>query len=144
MIKLIALLKRKPGMTQEEFARRWLDEHTKLSGIMPGVREYRINIATPHQPDDDAGPVYDGTAELWWDSMEAMEAAFASPEGVAAGADADLFADVRLHIYTDEYMVVPGPVRPAPAKRAAKRATAKKRALSPRQRKPSNARGKFQ
>jgi uncharacterized protein (TIGR02118 family) len=128
MIKLIALLKREAGMTQEAFKQRWLDEHTKLSGIMPGLLEYRINIATPHQPDDAAGPVYDGTAELWWDSMEAMEAAFASPEGVAAGKDADSFADVRLHIYTDEYIVVPGPVRPAPAKRATKRPVAKKRA----------------
>lgn len=127
MVKLIALLKRKPGTTQQEFAARWLGEHTKLSAKMPGLREYRINIAIAHQPDDAAGPVYDGTAELWWDSMEDMEAAFASPEGVTSGVDADSFADVRLHIYTDEYMVVPGPVRPAPKKRGAKRKTAKKR-----------------
>ena len=93
-----------------------------------GTHNDGINIAVPHQPDDDAGAIYDGTAELWWESMEAMEAAFASKEGAAAGADADLFADVRLHIYTDEYMVVPGPVRPAPAKKAAKRPAAKKRA----------------
>jgi uncharacterized protein (TIGR02118 family) len=131
MVKLIALLKRKPGMTQQEFAARWLNEHTKLSAKMPGLREYRINIAVAHQPNDDAGPVYDGTAELWWDSMEAMEAAFGSPEGVTAGADADSFADVRLHIYTEEYMVVPGPVRPAPPKRAAKRPTTKKRMTKP-------------
>jgi uncharacterized protein (TIGR02118 family) len=131
MIKLIALLKRKPGMTQQEFAARWLNEHTKLSAKMPGLREYRINIAAAHQPDDDAGPVYDGTAEQWWDSMEAMEAAFASPEGVTAGADADSFADVRLHIYTDEYMVVPGPVRPAPKKRGATPLTTKKRISRP-------------
>lgn len=131
MIKLIALLKRKPGMTLEQFAKRWLDEHTKLSSKMPGVREYRINIAAPHQPDDTAEPLYDGTAELWWDSMEAMEAAFSSPEGVVAGADADLFADMRIHIYTDEYIVVPGPVRPAPAKRATKRPAAKRRSTKP-------------
>lgn len=128
MVKLIALLKRKPGMTREEFAKRWLAEHTKLSSRMPGLREYRINVATPRQPEGTAEPLYDGTAELWWDSIDDMEAAFASEMGVASGADADLFADVRIHIYTDEYMVVPGPVRPAPLKRAARRVTAKKRA----------------
>lgn len=129
MVKLIALLKRKPGMTREEFTKRWLDEHTKLSSKIPDVREYRINIATAYQPEGTGVELlYDGTAEMWWDSIEEMEAAFASEKGVAAGADADLFADVRIHIYTDEYMVVPGPVRRAPAKRAARRPTAKKRA----------------
>ena len=124
MIKLIALLKRKPGMTREQFARRWLDEHIKISSRMPGLRGYRVNIATPRQPEGTEEPIYDGTAELWWGSIDDMEAAFASDIGVAAGADADLFAEVRIHIYTDEYMVVPGPEKPA----ARKRASAKKSA----------------
>lgn len=115
-------------MTSEEFAQRWLAEHTKISSKMPGLREYRINVATPRQPEGTQDPIYDGTAELWWDSIDDMEAAFASEMGGAAGADADLFADMRIHIYTDEYMVVPGPVRPASTTRAAKRTTAKKRA----------------
>lgn len=110
MVKLIALLKRKPGYSKEEFARRWLDEHIKLSSRMPGLLGYRINLAIEHQPDgDNIEPIYDGTAELWWDSVEAMEAAFASEEGVVAGIDADKFADVRIHIYTEEHVVVPGP-----------------------------------
>jgi len=110
MIKLIALLKRKPGISREAFEERWLNEHTKLSGKMPGVRGYRINIANDYQPSG-AGvePIYDGTAELWWDSVEAMEASFASDIGVAAGADADQFCEVRIHIYTEEHFVVPGP-----------------------------------
>lgn len=110
MIKLIALLKRKPGLSREEFAQRWLKEHIKLSAKMPGLRGYRINIAIDHQPEGDGvEPIYDGTAELWWDNVEAMEAAFASDEGVTAGVDADQFADVRIHIYTEEYFIVPGP-----------------------------------
>ena len=110
MVKLIALLKRKPGIRKEEFAQRWLNEHIKLSTRMPGVRGYRINIATGYQPEG-AGveSIYDGTAEMWWDSIEAMEAAFASEEGKIAGADADEFADVRIHIYTEEHVIVPGP-----------------------------------
>ena len=109
MIKLVALLKRKPHLTREEFAQRWLMEHIKLSSLMPGLRGYRVNIAVNHQPDGDGiEPIYDGTAELWWDSMEAMEAAFVSKEGVVSGVDADEFAEVRIHIYTEEYDVLSG------------------------------------
>lgn len=130
MVKLIALLKRKPGMTRQEFAQRWLKEHLKLSTKMPGVRGYRVNIATEHQPEGVGDePIYDGTAELWWDSMEAMEAAFESQEGKIAGADADEFADVRIHIYTEEHVAIPGP-----EKRAARRPTTARRATAPRRR----------
>ena len=130
MIKLIALLKRKPEYTREEFARRWLEDHIKLSARIPGVRGYRINIATPRQPEGTGEePIYDGTAEMWWDSIDDMEAAFASDIGKAAGEDADQFAAVRIHVYTEEHDIVPGPGKPAARKRAAaKRRPAKKTA----------------
>jgi uncharacterized protein (TIGR02118 family) len=105
VVKLIALLKRKPGMSSEDFAKRWLHDHTKLSSQMPGLLEYRINLATSKQPDGNE-PLYDGTAELWWESLEAKEASFASDIGKAAGADADEFCKVRLHVYTEEHFVV--------------------------------------
>jgi uncharacterized protein (TIGR02118 family) len=115
MIKLVALLKRKPGMTREEFNERWLIAHTKLSSKLPGCLGYRINIATDHQPDGDGiDPLYDGTAELWWESMEAMEASFETELAKIAGDDADSFCDARVHIYTEEYIVVKdgAPVQP--------------------------------
>jgi uncharacterized protein (TIGR02118 family) len=107
VIKLIALLKRKPGLSREEFAQRWVYEHTKLSSKLPGLLEYRINLATASQPEaEGTEPLYDGTAELWWESLEAMEAAFASEIGKVAGADADEFCDLRLHLYTEEHFIV--------------------------------------
>jgi uncharacterized protein (TIGR02118 family) len=115
MIKLIALLKRKPGMTREDFKKRWLIEHTKLSSQLPGCLEYRINIATEHQPEENGSdPLYDGTAELWWESIELMENSFATAIGIIAGDDADSFCEVRIHIYTEEYIVVKNgePVQP--------------------------------
>jgi len=64
----------------------------------------------PHQPDGDGvEPIYDGTAELWWDSVEEMEKSFESEIGKIAGADADEFCDIRIHIYTEEHIVIPGP-----------------------------------
>ena len=119
MVKLVALLKRKPGISKEEFAQRWLMEHTKLSTKIPGVLGYRINIATDRQPAGTGSePIYDGTAEMWWDSIEAMEAAFATDQGKTAGEDADQFAEVRIHIYTDEHVIMPGPKK-QPARRPA-------------------------
>ena len=111
MVKLIALLKRKPHLTPKEFERRWLEEHTLISAQLPGLLAYRINISTARQPaGTEAEPLYDGTAEMWWESIDAMEASFESAIGVAAGADADQFAEVRIHVYTEEHVVLPGPV----------------------------------
>lgn len=110
MVKLVAFLKRAPGMSKEEFTRRWVKEHTKLAKELPGLRGYRINIATERQPEGTGPePIYDGTAELWWDDIDAMEAAFATGLGKRAGADADEFAGVRIHLYTTEHVIVPGP-----------------------------------
>ena len=110
MVKLIAFLKRKPGMSREQFARRWVESHAKMAAQLPGLRGYRINIATARQPEGtDPEPVYDGTAELWWDNIDAMEAAFATDLGQRAGADADEFAEVRIHLYTTEHVIVKSP-----------------------------------
>lgn len=113
MIKLIAFLKRNPGMTMEAFTQRWAVEHTKLSGQMPGLLGYRLNVATPRQ-ENGQEPLFDGTAELWWESVEAMEASFATEIGIAAGKDADEFCSYRVHLYTEEYVIVPDKMeRPA-------------------------------
>jgi uncharacterized protein (TIGR02118 family) len=107
MIKLIAFLKRKPGMTMEEFKQRWVVEHTKISAQLPGVHGYRINIAIEEQ--ETGEPRYDGTAELWWDSLEDMKASFATQIGILAGQDGDAFTSLRVHLYTEEFIIVPGP-----------------------------------
>lgn len=136
MVKLIAFLKSKPGMTREEFAQRWVNEHTKISARLPGVRGYRINIATERQPESGgAVSLFDGTAEMWWDSIDEMEASFATELGQLAGSDGDSFTTVRLHLYTDEYEIVPGPDSHGPRWRQAlktirARANSKPRAKS--------------
>ena len=43
-----------------------------------------------------AGEPYDGVAELWWESLEELSAATASPEGRAAGEE--LLADEQRFI----------------------------------------------
>lgn len=103
-VKVIALLKAQPGLSREEFAKRWVDEHAPLTLRMKRLRGYRINVAIQQQEIEGELP-YDGTAELWWDSIEDMQADFGSDEGVLAGADADSFMAVRQHIYTEEHVL---------------------------------------
>lgn len=102
MVKLVALLKRKEGLTREAFAEWWITHHAPIAKQLPGLRGYRINLTMPSEDE----PMFDGTAELWFDSVEAMEAAFASPIGVKAGEDADAHTRLRVHLYTEENIIV--------------------------------------
>ncbi len=104
VVKVVALLKAEPGMDRETFARRWVEEHAPLTLRMERLRGYRVNVAIDEQETDEELP-YDGTAELWWDSLEDMRADFDSEAGVLAGQDADSFTVVRQHIYTEEHVL---------------------------------------
>ena len=104
-VKLIALLKANPGMSREEFARRWLDGHAPLTLRFKNLQGYRINVAIDEYQEIEGELPYDGTAELWWDSLEDMRADFDSQEAEAAVADADTFTVVRTHIYTREHIL---------------------------------------
>src|SRR5262249_8807572 len=91
MIKIIICMKRKPGMSQEEFCRYWENEHrqvlAKVAGTM-GIRrnvhnhtvvtaaDQRIRLGRGAEMDD-----YDGVAESWFDSYDALIAATSTPEG---------------------------------------------------------------
>ena len=91
MTKVIYVLHRRPDMDPGEFCRYWRDVHGPLAARMPGLRKYVQNHGLP-----DAAPgdlPCDGIAELWFDSAEALRAAFASAEGVATMADVANFID---------------------------------------------------
>lgn len=73
---------------QEAFIRHYRTQHVRILSTWPGVR--RIVLHTPIEWSD-ACPVNRGRAvlmaQLEFDSAEAMQAAFASPERAAARAD---------------------------------------------------------
>ena len=104
-VKLIALLKAKPGLSRDQFEKRWVEGHAPLTLKFKNLRGYRINIASEEYQEIEGELPYDGTAEMWWDSLEAMKEDFASPEARRAVADADLFTVVRTHIYTREHVL---------------------------------------
>jgi uncharacterized protein (TIGR02118 family) len=95
VIKLVFCLRRREGMTVEEFQRTWHDDHGPLvrqHAEVLGIRRYVQTHGRPTPLDDalrtsrEAPEAYDGVAELWFDSMDALATAAASPEGLAAGA----------------------------------------------------------
>ena len=103
--KLIALLKAKPGMSRIDFEKRWVEGHTPLTLTFKNLKGYRVNIAIDEYQEIKGELPYDGTAELWWNSLEEMQEDFASPEAQRAVADADLFTVIRTHIYTREHVI---------------------------------------
>jgi uncharacterized protein (TIGR02118 family) len=103
VVKLISLMKRAEGMSREEFARWAVDQHAPLGTQMPGIRQYRVNLVREDQPDGE----FDGAFELWFDSIEALDAAFASPQGAAARDDALAHASKRIHLRTEEHVIIP-------------------------------------
>jgi uncharacterized protein (TIGR02118 family) len=69
MVKVIALLKKKDGLTQEEFSRYWREKHGVLvAKTVPGLKRYVQNHVMKLPGGRE--PSIDGLAELWYDDME--------------------------------------------------------------------------
>lgn len=100
-VKAIALLRRKPGISREQFVRHYETSHVPLMmGLLRGVTDYRRNyvdeanmVAGP----DGALPDYDSVTELWFvdraafdDSMRIM---IDPARGPLVAADEEHFID---------------------------------------------------
>ncbi len=93
MVKLTFALRRLPRMSREEFQQYWLEQHGPLvrsHADLLGIRRY---VQTHTLPDDlqvvlrasrGAPEPYDGVAELWYDSLEAIAIAVSTDESRAA------------------------------------------------------------
>ena len=90
MIKVLAVLYKRPDMSRGEFVRYWREVHAPLAEGMQGIRRYVINPTLEAFAMGE--PSFDGLAELWFDDAAAARAAFASPVGVATTQDVAKFA----------------------------------------------------
>jgi uncharacterized protein (TIGR02118 family) len=113
-VKLIALLKAAPGMSREQFGRRWIDGHGPIALRFKNLKGYRVNVAIDEYQEIDGELPYDGTAELWWDSLEEMREDFDSPEAEAAVADVNEFVALQTLLVTRETVML-GPGGRAPS-----------------------------
>jgi uncharacterized protein (TIGR02118 family) len=98
MLKVLSLIKRKEGMSLDAF-RHWVQvEHLEFSKKLPGMRKYIVNVLAQESPDSP----FDAVNEMYFDDEAAMKAAFATPEGAAAGADAAAHAAHRVRLLMTE------------------------------------------
>lgn len=98
MIKMISVMKRKEGMELARF-REWLvNEHVVYARDIPNLRQYKVDVVVDEAPD----APYDGVSELYFDSIESMNEAFASEAGKAAGADAAANCGPRFRLICKE------------------------------------------
>jgi uncharacterized protein (TIGR02118 family) len=112
MVKIILLLHRRADLRTEEFRRYWHETHRPLLERLPGLRRLVLNDVLPGP--DGGQPMCDGIAEDWFDSVEAMQAAFASPEAQAVAADVSNFLDlVQFQMLLVVEQEVPLPVEAA-------------------------------
>ena len=108
MVKLIYCITRKAGMSVEEFQRYWRETHAPIAGAIPELRRYVQCHTLPELYEGETPPTYDGAAELWFDDMESMRRAMASPEVRAARDDERNFIDHSkvFSIVTEEKPVI--------------------------------------
>jgi len=97
--KHVGLLQKRREDTFEEFVSYWEEVHTKIALRLPGLMHYVLNpIDRRLYPDS---PI-DGFSELWFDSIEAAEQAFASDVGQEAYDDVSNFIDNLVVTYISE------------------------------------------
>ena len=88
MASLVVLYKTPKDATA--FDKHYFEKHVPIAKKIPGLRKYEVSKGPVMTP---AGPsgVY-LVATLQFDDVAAIQAAFASPQGQAAGADVQTFA----------------------------------------------------
>jgi len=97
MIRLIFVLRRKPSLSRSDFQKYWFETHAPLVAkhatnlnILRYVQDHTLDDPMNEQMAAARGgmePPYDGVAELWWPTREALATSFASAAGQAAGQE---------------------------------------------------------
>jgi len=90
MIKFVMCLTRHPDMSREQFRDYWSKQHGPFfmrNAEVMGAKKY-VQSITLDSPLNDGlresrgmQPAYDGVAEVWFESEEALMAGMSSPEG---------------------------------------------------------------
>jgi uncharacterized protein (TIGR02118 family) len=97
-------LRRKEGTSPEEFRAHWLERHAPIARDgYEHLRGYVVNVVTGAPRGQD--PIYDGVAELTWDSREDFVADMKSEAAKAGGEDLETFTDGFGMLFVDQDVV---------------------------------------
>lgn len=106
MFKAIILLSRGTDQTAEDFRRWWLEDHAPLARQLPGLRRLTFNLVAPGLNADSGQLPYDGVSELWFDTREAFDAAYATDLGKRVASDSLNHVSGRLRLFVEEHGLV--------------------------------------
>ena len=106
-VKLIVLVKRREGLLRKDFQERSLGTHAELMLAVPGLRRY-LQCHTRDGAYGIGEAVLDCAYQLWFDDVDAMRAALATPEYKEAEEDLRSFVEPRyIHkLAADEHWVI--------------------------------------
>lgn len=108
MIKRISLVRRREGMTRVDFLAHWMGPHAEIAKQLPGLRGLRFGVVQLWTPPEAA---WDGVGELWFDSIEDAQAAFATEpyKSLLAEDRARCFSELQ-NCFVEEHTAVPPPL----------------------------------
>lgn len=104
MIKRVTLIRRKDGIDDAEFERRWLVHHAEMMKSLPHVARY-VQNRTPDGAQWGGQPL-DGIVEMWFEDDAAMSGAFSSQVWAEIVADARDFLGTMQAFVVKETTVV--------------------------------------
>lgn len=90
-VKRIDFLRRKEGMSVDQFQTYWLETHGPLCRDATAMRRYVQSHTRRAGYDGGRTPAYDGVSMAWFDSVDALQAAAATPEFVRLRSDRENF-----------------------------------------------------
>ncbi|MGO9086852.1 MAG: EthD family reductase [Candidatus Sulfotelmatobacter sp.] len=107
MLKFMVVVYRRADLTPEQFRRHFEEVHGPLAKKLPALKKYVQNYVGADSSRESPG--WDAIVELYFDNWEAMEAAWASPQGAASDADLPEFADMTRTTWSvvEEVTVLP-------------------------------------
>lgn len=112
MVKLIVAIHRRPGMSVEDFQEHWKTQHARLVRENPASKRYIRKYVQCHTlPGEyvEGAAAFDGTAEIWFDSVEDRDAFFSDPDYLRdIQPDEGRFADMTRTVFfvTEEESVI--------------------------------------
>jgi uncharacterized protein (TIGR02118 family) len=101
MFKAMIILKRNADILFDEFKSHWLNNHSLLVRQLPGIRKAVFNL----ENSDGSGEV-DAVSELWFDSQQAFEDAYASDIGKQVAEDSLSRVSKRQRVLVTEHAIV--------------------------------------
>jgi len=108
LVKGVWRMRRKPGISLSEFRRHWIEIHGEIAKKIPGVRRY-VQSHVVDEAYSYAEPRWDGVAQLWWDSPDALTEALKTPQFKEDMRDGEEFIDGKSISFflAQEYVVIP-------------------------------------